>query len=110
MPGPVKYSSNADGGERSVSVAVGENQANRTQNDLEVKPQRPVPQVIQIVRNPATHLLQGVGFPAETIHLGPAGDAGPDLVPHHVGLDDLAILFVMRNSMRPRPDDAHASF
>jgi hypothetical protein len=43
------------------------------------------------------------------VHLGPAGDARLDLVPDHVGLDDLPVLLVVRDRVRARPDDAHAA-
>ena len=33
---------------------------------------------------------------------------GLDLVPDHVGLDDLPVLLVVRDRVRARPDDAHA--
>ena len=53
------------------------------------------------------HLVDGFGFAAQPVHLRPAGDSRPDLVPDHVAADELAIDLVVRNSVRPRADEAH---
>ena len=47
--------------------------------------------------------------PRITVHLGPAGDAGLDLVADHVALDQRPVQLVVRDGVRPRPDDAHAA-
>src|SRR6185369_10971427 len=72
---------------RSISGGVLEHQADRLEDDVEVQPQRPVAQVVQVAADAPFHLFQRVGFAAEPVHLGPSRDAGPDLVPDHVALD-----------------------
>ena len=55
------------------------------------------------------HLVEGVGFAAQAVDLRPAGDARLDLVAQHVALDQLAVLLVVGDGVRARPDDAHAA-
>jgi hypothetical protein len=78
-------------------------------DDLEVQQQGPVAQVFQVVFDALGHLVEGVGFTAAAVDLGPAGDARAHLVTHHVGLDELAVLLVVGHRVRARADDAHAA-
>src|SRR6185436_13504518 len=58
----------------------------RPPDDREVELERPVPQVIEVVFDARLHLVEGFGLAAQPVHLRPAGDARPHLVPHHVAL------------------------
>ena len=55
------------------------------------------------------HLVEGAGFAAVAVDLGPAGDAGLDLVADHVALDQVAVHLVVRHGVGARADDAHAA-
>ena len=46
---------------------------------------------------------------AQAVDLGPAGDAGFDLVAQHVAFDEFAVLLVVGNGVRARANDAHAA-
>ena len=75
---------------------------------MQVEPQRPVAQVIEVVVDARLHLVERAGLAAVAVDLRPAGDAGLDLVADHVALDQVAVDFVVRHGMRARADDAHA--
>ena len=75
---------------------------------MQVEPQRPVAQVIEIVVDPGLHLVEGAGLAAVAIDLGPAGDSGLDLVSNHITFYEVAVDFVVRYGMRAGADDAHA--
>src|SRR5690606_9710318 len=62
-----------------VRIAIGPRRKQRHQHDLEIKHHRPMIDVVKIVLDPPHHLVDGGGFPAQTVHLRPAGDAGLDV-------------------------------
>src|SRR3954471_18682335 len=66
---------------QSISSGIAENQPYPLQNDVQIQPQRPVAQVVEIAADPPFHLFQGMSLAPETVDLGPAGDARLDLVP-----------------------------
>ena len=76
---------------------------------MQVEPQRPVAQVIEIVVDARLHLVEGAGLAAIAVDLGPAGDAGLDLVANHIAFYQVAVDFIVRHGMRAGADDAHAS-
>src|SRR5678810_591738 len=78
----------------SVGVPIKEHEADGAGDDAQIETDRPVAQVLEVVLDPGAHLLDRVGLAAVSVHLGPAGDAGLDLV---------------RDRVRPRADDAHAA-
>nr|GEU28033.1 hypothetical protein [Tanacetum cinerariifolium] len=94
---------------RSEGIFALEHHQHGAHDDPHIEPQRPVAQVIEVVGDARFHLVERVGFATQAVHLGPAGDARLDLVTQHVTLDQLAILFVVRDRMRTRTDYAHAS-
>ena len=63
--------------------------------------------VLQIVLDPALHLVQRVGLAAQTVDLCPAGDARLDLVAAEIAVDHRRVLLVEGNRVRSRPDDRH---
>lgn len=79
------------------------------QDDLEIKREGPVAEVVEIKLDAAFHLFDGVCFATGTIDLGEAGNAGANFVADHVALDELAVLLVVRYGVRAGADDAHAA-
>ena len=53
------------------------------------------------------HLLEGIGFPAQAIHLRPAGHAGLDVVTPEHPADLVGKHLVVGQRVRPRPDQRH---
>src|SRR3954469_2702684 len=92
-----------------IGILALERDHHRAQDDVEVKAQRPVAQVVEIVVDARLHLVERLGLAAQAVHLRPAGDAGLHLVTLHVALDELAVGLVVRHCVRARTDDAHAS-
>lgn len=78
-------------------------------NDLEVKPQRDVFDVEQVVRDALLHLVKGVGFTAKAVDLCPAGDAGFDFMASHVTRHQLFVVLVVLHGMWARADDRHSA-
>src|SRR5574340_1136333 len=93
----------------SVSPPVPENDQYGFQDDMQIEAQRPVAQVIEIVVDARLHLVQGAGLAAIAVDLGPAGDAGLDLVADHIAFYQVAIDFIVRHGMGPGADDTHAA-
>jgi hypothetical protein len=58
-----------------VSLVADKAFKDRKENDLEIKPHRPVLDVLKVVLNPAFHFVQSVGFSAAAVDLRPACDA-----------------------------------
>ena len=75
---------------------------------MQIEPQRPVAQVVEIMIDTRLHLVEGSGFAAIPVDLGPAGNTGFDLVADHVAFDQIAIDFIVRHGMRAGADNAHA--
>src|SRR5581483_938510 len=87
----------------SVSVSVEEPLDEREPHDLEVEPDRPVLDVIQVVLDP---LLEG-RIAAPAVHLGPPGEAGLHFVPEHVLRNFVLELLDEVRPLRTRADDRH---
>src|SRR6185437_12664432 len=94
--------------EHSINSPVLEDYQYGFQDNVQVEPQRPIAQVIEIVVDPGLHLVEGAGLAAVAIDLGPAGDSGLDLVSNHITFYEVAVDFVVRHGMRAGADDAHA--
>ena len=67
----------------------------RHQNNLEIQPEGPVLDIPQVVFNAFLHFFQGICFSAPAVGLGPACDAGFDLVAHHVAEDLFSVEFIV---------------
>src|ERR1700677_4887853 len=75
-----------------------------------IESERPVAQVVQVVLDAQTHLLNGIRFPTKSMNLGPTGYAWTNLVPDHVAADQLAVLLVVGNGVRTRAHETHSAF
>ena len=73
---------------------------------MQVEPQRPVAQVIEIMVDSRLHLVERAGLAAVAVDLGPAGDSGLDLVSNHITFYQIAVDFIVRHGMRPGAHDA----
>jgi hypothetical protein len=78
-------------------------------DDHEVQGQAPVAHVVEVVLYTGGHLLHGFGLAPVAVDLGPAGDAGLDLVAQHVAGDELAVELVVGDGVGAGADDAHAA-
>src|SRR4051794_25258200 len=72
------------------------------EHDVEVEPQRPVAQVIEVAVDARLHLLDRARLAAQAVHLRAAGEPGAHLVALHVALDQLAVELLVRHRMRAR--------
>src|SRR5581483_12028709 len=90
-----------------IGVAVLQDHPYGLEEDLDIEPRRPVPQVLEVVANALGHLFQGLGLAPQAIDLGEARDAGPHLVADHVPVDELTVELVVRDGMGSRADQAH---
>lgn len=57
---------------------------NRLEDDLAIQPEGPAVDVVEVEIHPALHVFLGFDLPAESVHLGPTGDAGRDGMAEHV--------------------------
>src|SRR5689334_21672905 len=89
---------------RSGSVRC-EHANQRQPHDLDIESNRPVLDVIQIVLD--SLLERRIAAPA--VDLGPAGDAGLDLVAQHVLRDAVLELLDEERPLRSRSDDRHVA-
>src|SRR5499427_5028809 len=87
----------------SIRVAVEEDAADRHGDDLEVEPERPPLDVLDVVLDAR---LQG-GVAPEPVHLRPPRDAGLDLVAEHVAGHGLAEPLHEHGTLGPRAHHAH---
>src|SRR5438270_1178543 len=79
------------------------------QDDIDIEPERPVLDVIQVVLDAHLHLPRLVGLAAPAAHLRPARDARLDPAPQHVGGYLVEIELVQPEGVRPWPDDGHVA-
>src|SRR5688572_21375714 len=93
----------------SVCLAIVQYPEDGLQQDPKVEGRRPVPQVVEVIFDPAMHVFELAGFAAATIHLCESSDSRWHLVADHVALDQPAILFIMRDRMRSWTDQAHVA-
>src|ERR1051325_8844309 len=68
----------------SVGLALPEDDRHGAQQDLEIKPERPVVDVFQIVADTGAQPLFGRDRPVIAVDLRPAGDARLDVVAHRI--------------------------
>src|SRR5215471_6477485 len=87
----------------SICVAVEEDAADCHGDDLEVEPERPPLDVLDVVLD--ARLQRGVA--AEPVHLRPPRHAGLDLVAEHVAGHGLAEAIDEHGALGPRPHHAH---
>ena len=79
----------------------------RERKDFEIKPNRPVVDVVNVHLNPAAHFLGGIRFTSQTANLSQAGHARFNLVAVAITSDARSIVFIVNERMRPRPDEGH---
>src|SRR5690242_19163285 len=87
---PVHHRGNSVDGQRL------EQSEQRVEQAVEVRAERPVINVIEIMQDTLFDLLFGVGFAAPTVYLGPASDAGLHPVTGKIAVDDLLIESFLR--------------
>src|SRR3546814_880512 len=63
--------------------------------------------VIEIVLDPVLHLLKRVCLAAPAVDLRPACYAGLYAMAPHISIDDLRVLLIVRDRVRPGADEAH---
>src|SRR5690606_26265087 len=95
--------------ELSIGVFVEEAFEDGEENDFQVQPEGPAADVVEVVFDAFLHLVEGVGFAAPAVDLGPAGDAGLDLVAEHVAADELAVLLIVGDGVGAGADDGHVA-
>src|SRR5271155_247196 len=81
-------------------------------HDSEVKPDRPVLDVGKVASDPVFYLLEGLGFPAPAVHLGPSCDPRLDPVTERIVCDHVGEQLVRRlgvGRMWTRPDKGHVA-
>src|SRR5262249_7391115 len=83
----------------SMGIVIGPRREHGADHDLEIEPERPVIDVVQVVRDAAAHLVVGVGLAAQPVNLRPAGDAGLDVVAAGIDRDSLLELAIVRERM-----------
>ena len=72
-------------------------------HDLDIEPQRPVVDIVEVDFNPFLHLFNGVGFAAATTDLRQAGNAGLDAMARHIGVNLAGVIVVMGYGVRAWP-------
>src|SRR5262245_3955215 len=87
----------------SVGVPIEEDPPHRERDDLEVEPERPVLDVLEVELD----ALLERGVAPQPVDLRPAGHAGLHLVPQHVAGDGPAELLDEEWALRSGTDDAH---
>src|SRR4051794_10811958 len=93
----------------SVSISIGTWREHRAHENLQVEPQRPVVDVVEVELNPVAHLVVAVGLAAKTVNLRPAGHTRLDVVTTRIERDPLFIVAVVRKRVGPRPDQRHVA-
>ena len=76
-------------------------------NNLDIEPEAPLADVLQIELDAFFHFFQRVGFAAPAVDLRPAGDARLHLMAQHVAFNQRAVLLVMRHRVRTRANNRH---
>src|SRR3954467_11624015 len=79
------------------------------QDDIDIEPERPVFDVVQIVLDAHLHLPGFVGFAAPSAYLGPPRDAWLDPAAQHVRRYLVEVELVEPERVRPRTDDRHVA-
>ena len=72
---------------RAVGVLIRRTRQWRARLDLQVETEGPIVDVEQVVLNPLSHLLLGVGLAAIAVDLRPAGNAGTGPARAEMNLD-----------------------
>src|SRR5206468_12698475 len=90
----------------SVGVTLEEYPQRRQEEDLDVERQRPVLDVVSVVKRAIT---DGRGT-AQVIDLRPSCEARPHLLPLQVARHRRAVLLVEMGGLRARADEAHVAF
>src|ERR1051326_6208635 len=96
----------------SISVLSRQDHPYGHQEDLEVKPWRPVVDVPEIVIDPFSSFLRSIDLTAQPMHLGPSGDAWPHTVAQKISsnrlvIDPIACLHL--HDVRTWPNERHVA-
>jgi hypothetical protein len=94
----------------SIRGGIVENEYGRPQDNLQVKPQRPFFNILEIVFNPLLHLLARVELAAQPVNLGPSGNSRFDTMAVGITADEFIEKLSFRpcvQGVRPRADDGH---
>src|SRR5690606_21721015 len=78
-------------------------------DDAQIKPKRPVLQIVEVISHALGHLLDRICLAAEPIHLGPPGDTRLDAVALHIAIHQGLELLIQGQWVRARPDNRHAT-
>jgi hypothetical protein len=95
----------------SIGVLRLQKREGRQEQDLQIKQDRPVLDVVDVAFDALFDLFGRVDLAAPAVDLRPAGDAGLDLVAGEIAVDDLVpglVVGVGVDRMRPRPDQRQA--
>src|SRR5688572_12407980 len=93
----------------SVRVAIVQYPDDSLHQDPKIEGRRPVPQILEVIFDPAMHVFELAGFAAATVHLCESSDSRWHFMADHVALDQPAILLIMRDRMRSWTDEAHVA-
>src|SRR4051794_11441718 len=93
----------------SPSVQEGFARAKRAQDDLDVQPNRPVVDVVEVVLDAPSQRLVRPDLAAMAVDLSPTCDARFDVVPPRVERNLPGPGLIVGERMRPRPDEGHLS-
>src|SRR5438874_8161391 len=96
----------------SIRTLIRRQRSRSLQQNLQIKPGGPVFNVIEIVRHTGVRLFERVDLAAQSINLGPAGDARFDamamkILPDRIAIETTAGLH--RDRMRARTDQRHVA-
>src|SRR5260221_6453691 len=94
---------------RSVCVLACLSAEHGERHYLDIEPERVATNVLEVVHYAVDHLVQRIRLTPKSVHLGPAGDSRLHLVTEHVLEDPRAILHVVRDRVRARPDHGHVA-
>src|SRR5882672_1343980 len=93
----------------SEGILLLEQDKDRLHHYLQIELQGPISQVIEIMFDARLHLVERVGFPAQTVDLRQTRDPRLDFVTDHVALDEAAVHLVVRHRVGAWADHAHAA-
>ena len=95
---------------KSICLFVWDEQRDEgAKDDFHIKPESPILYVPNVFLHSLLHLPHLFRLSSASTHLRPSRDAGEAEMPHHVLVDDLAVLGGVSEHVRPWSDDAHVS-
>src|SRR5579883_809028 len=94
---------------RSIRIVASEAHECRAGENVEVEERRPMIDVVEVVFDAASHLFGCVGLSAKAVDLRPPRDSGLYPMAAEIAVDQLDVMLVMGDRMRPRADQRHGS-